>query len=319
MGDVQWRPMAASDVTAVTAAANAANEADGLPEVWAEEEIADKLDTAGLDPARDTILAVEGDEVVAWGVVDGTGSFTDRQRINLWGGVAPARRRVGLGRRLLDRQVARARELRDPTTPGAAEVWVGAVEPGAEALARGAGFEPVRWFRTLGRPLTDADVAPAAPDGFTIAAMADVDAEAVRRAHLIAWSDHWAGRLPDADQWRADVVDSSVARLDLGRVALAADGEVAGHVLVDRFEADDDVRGWREAWLAYVATVPAHRGRGVAGALIGSVLAACRAAGLDHVMLSVDADSPTDAGSLYERLGFVEEPDRREVVWALPL
>ena len=41
------------------------------------------------------------------------------------------------------------------------------------------------------------------------------------------------------------------------------------------------------------------------------------AAGLDHAMIGVDADSPTGAADLYRRLGFVEEA--REVSWAVPL
>jgi ribosomal protein S18 acetylase RimI-like enzyme len=48
----------------------------------------------------------------------------------------------------------------------------------------------------------------------------------------------------------------------------------------------------------------AARRRGIASALIGRSLAAARADGCDITTLEVDAESPTGAPGLYERMGF---------------
>jgi len=59
------------------------------------------------------------------------------------------------------------------------------------------------------------------------------------------------------------------------------------------------------------------RGRGVASTLMVNTLLAMRESGCRCVDLTVDAESPTGAGRLYERLGFVVH--RRNEVRALEI
>jgi GNAT superfamily N-acetyltransferase len=53
-----------------------------------------------------------------------------------------------------------------------------------------------------------------------------------------------------------------------------------------------------------IGVVPASRGRGIGGALLGALLQVARAVGLRAVSLNVEAGNP--AQRLYERYGFVQ-------------
>ncbi|WP_375272513.1 ribosomal protein S18-alanine N-acetyltransferase [Sphingomonas sp.] len=80
-----------------------------------------------------------------------------------------------------------------------------------------------------------------------------------------------------------------------------AAGEVVGFALV---------RGiMDEAELLLIAVDPAHRRRGVAGALMRSMLAECRGRGVHRVHLEVRANNP--AVALYVAHGFAKAGERR--------
>ena len=72
-----------------------------------------------------------------------------------------------------------------------------------------------------------------------------------------------------------------------------------------------------QAHIPLVGTARAHRGRGVARALLASVLAASAEAGLTEAELDVDAASPTGATRVYAAVGFEEVS--RATVWSRPL
>ena len=61
----------------------------------------------------------------------------------------------------------------------------------------------------------------------------------------------------------------------------------------------------REAYVAYVGTLPAYRGRGLATRLLAHTLRACRDAGFCTSSLDVDTENPTGALGIYERAGYV--------------
>ena len=65
-----------------------------------------------------------------------------------------------------------------------------------------------------------------------------------------------------------------------------------------------------EAELLLIAVDPAHRRRGVAGALMRSMLAECRGRGVKRVHLEVRANNP--ALALYTAHGFAKAGERRD-------
>jgi ribosomal protein S18 acetylase RimI-like enzyme len=68
---------------------------------------------------------------------------------------------------------------------------------------------------------------------------------------------------------------------------------------------------WK-GWLKDLAVHPEHRRRGLGGAMNGVAAAAYHEAGVERMGLKVDADNPTGAPRLYQRLGY--ERDRVYVV-----
>jgi ribosomal protein S18 acetylase RimI-like enzyme len=69
-------------------------------------------------------------------------------------------------------------------------------------------------------------------------------------------------------------------------------------------EAENETLGIRRGYLERIWTLRDYRGRGIASALVAHALEAYRAAGLAIGHLSVDADNPSHAGTMYERMGF---------------
>jgi ribosomal protein S18 acetylase RimI-like enzyme len=99
-------------------------------------------------------------------------------------------------------------------------------------------------------------------------------------------------------------------------VALTGDGAVAGYVMSYESAADTARTGVRDLYVGTVGTVPAHRGRGIAGALLAHVLQGAVDQGYATASLTVDADNPTGALGVYDRAGF--RLCRREVTYLRP-
>lgn len=320
--EVTWRAIDSGDHEAVVAAVDAAAIADGLEERFSIDELVERIEGAGADPATDSRLAVGPDgEIRAWGLVETRGEPADLDRVWIWGGVHPGHRGAGLGREVLAWQVARAGEVHRatwPDVPGVAEAFARAGSDSHERLYTRMGFTVLRWWLDLGQPLADLPPVPDAPDGIRFVPYAEVDDDAVRVAFNASWADHFGARQRSPEGWRSEMVGSSVFRPDLSTVAVAeGTGAVVALLLSDRFPQDDEVRGHAEAWIGTLGTVREWRGRGLASGLIVRALHAYRAEGLDHAMIGVDADSLTGAAALYRSLGFVEE--HRAASWALPL
>lgn len=78
-------------------------------------------------------------------------------------------------------------------------------------------------------------------------------------------------------------------------------GALVGSVL------PENAAGFEGSYVEYLGVHQVARGRGVAKALLETVIADAAARGRDRVALEVDADSPTRADALYESLGWRDE------------
>jgi ribosomal protein S18 acetylase RimI-like enzyme len=77
-------------------------------------------------------------------------------------------------------------------------------------------------------------------------------------------------------------------------VALADDGAMAGFALC-----------WTSSFVKDIAVAPTHRRKGVGEALLLAAFGEFKARGHEQIGLKVEADNPSGARRLYERLGFV--------------
>lgn len=309
IGGLTFRPGSVADIPAVHELAVAVAAVDDPHERPSTDDLANTFSTEGLDPARDSVVGVDAEgHVHAYGIVIGIPSGVTAARVVLVGAVRPELRGQGIGRRVMAWQVSRARQqlaALDVDLPGAIDLSASAGSPTLRLAAR-SGLLPVRHWTDMEAPLvgTEPPVVPALPDGLVLRAATPDDIEPMRIAKNDAFRDHWGSQPMVASDWNG-FLTTGKTRLDLSRVVLDTDGSVLAFTVVESDPEAFAARGRSFADLHWVGVVRRARGRGIAPVVVGATLDAIRAAGLDAAVLLVDAENPSGAVALYERLGFV--------------
>jgi len=233
-------------------------------------------------------------------------------RIFIHGRVAPDHRGRGLGAYLLAWAEARARELVAPLEDGRRQVLrldFYDEDYGADAMARCERFLESRGFRftfaedemrcRLDTPVPATSTTVAL--GFTTWAAATADrfftvySEAFRtRPGFPDWSeDVWVSALTGGDDFQPDLsLLVSVDGVDVGYGITHV--QPAGHLPEGAYEI---------GWIAQMGVRPEWRRKGIAGALLATLLQRYQIAGLRVAALDVNVNNP-HAASVYDRLGF---------------
>ena len=172
----------------------------------------------------------------------------------------------------------------------------------AALLARH-GFTVDRAFHRMSRDLTAPIAIPIVPAGYAVRPLAgDPDVTAWCAAATSAFAGHYdAPRFEPDDRRRKMLTPEYVAATDL--VAVGSAGDIAGVAWSFR---EQNVDGSSVGNVNYVAVLPAHRGRGVARALLLASLRQLRDLGLETALLAVDAGNETNALRFYESAGFAK-------------
>ncbi len=277
---------------------------------WAEskEEVEDDLATSFVDLARDSILVLDGDRPVAHGL-----AYCSRQgetfvRSYLFGGVVPAYRRRGIGRELLDRQIARAREQL-AEVPLDLPRWIiadGKASGDPAPLFARKGLEPLRWYFKMERDLAEPIPELALPEGLRLAPWPAERDMAALEAKNAAFRDHWGSQPTLAEQW-AQMTGAELTRRDLSFLVVDDEDRIVGLLLSLANEEDWARQGYSSSYIQIIGVLRDWRRRGVAPALIAQALAATKAAGIARAQLDVDAENPTGALRLYEGMGFRQQ------------
>lgn len=303
-----WRPLTPEDAPALTELYNAARRAeDAADESRSVEETRHVLDDPGMTLATDTISGWSADgRLLAFGFAWCRNKPVTLARSVLFGDVHPEARRQGVGTALVGWQMTRATERLTSEVgaglPGRIDLFGAVADDGRAAIARVAGLTPMRWFHKMLRSLALPIEPPPVPPGLEMIAWTDAWTDVGLDARNDGWRDHWGYEPMPADVWRYNIVDDPAFLRPASRLAID-DGRIAGFVLCSA-QATDDAGNGRTAWMDQIAVRRAWRRRGVASALIGAALVALGEEGFRVVALDVDADSPTGALGLYERLGF---------------
>lgn len=121
------------------------------------------------------------------------------------------------------------------------------------------------------------------------------DADAVERVMAAAFDPHWG------EAWTRAQCVGILAMPGVWLTLAQVDGDTGGFALV-RAIMD-------EAELLLIAVAPSQRRRGVAGALLRSLMAECRGRGVKRLHLEVRANNPATA--LYAAHGFAKIGERR--------
>ncbi len=315
------RPYAGeSDVAIIVDIVNRELEYEQMPFREGLEDVAARYryPSETFDPARDVTIAEVDGKPVAYGDrswVDTTDGTYREYRSD--GAVLPEWRRKGIGRALLAENQRLARKLAASQQTDRQMVfgsWTGERMAGASALLNGAGYKPVRWFFEMTRDLREPIPEVELPAGLEVRPVTTEMISQIWEADIEAFQDHWGG---------FDTSPESLQRwterpaFDPTLWLIAWDGdEVAGGV-INAIEAEEnEALGLKRGWLHSVFTRRPWRKRGLARALIARSLDAIGERGMDTGILGVDADNPTGALGLYERIGFVIA--ERSTAWRRP-
>ncbi|TAJ99010.1 MAG: GNAT family N-acetyltransferase [Chloroflexota bacterium] len=318
---LRLRPYAGEpDLAEIARIQNLEAEADDIPERTDVESLAAQFRHPGehFEPIRDVTVAEVGGRPVAVAMREWVDTTDGLREYRVNGAVAPAWRRRGIGSLLLAENERRVRELAAghvTPNPRAIGSWSGDTQPGNAALLAAAGFQRARWFFEMVRPhLDDLPDAPL-PDGLELRPVTADNVRAVWFANVEAFRDHWGGFDPSETHLQRWLDDPSN---DLSLWIVAFEGEeVAGGVINAINAAENEALGLHRGWLASVFTRRPWRQRGLARALIVRSLLRLRERGMTTGALGVDADNPSGALGLYERIGF--EVVYRSTAWRKPL
>lgn len=311
LAGVTWRPMTVGDVPAVFELRRLVGLVDHPSYSLTLEEIEHEITADELDRTLDTMIGLdEAGRAVAYGIVVLQPGQETLVRSAFEGHVHPDRRGEGLDEVLLDwledrglQQLASS----DKTLPGWFVTAVPGQAPDMLDLLASRGFEFRRnWFelvRDVTKPIPEIPLSGTA----RIETYGPQWADKTRLARNDAFRDHWASQPLSEQEW-ASHDHLPIARADLSFVVVVTDeageDEVVAFALTDINAADWAQVGFRFGYISYVGVRRDWRGKKLAPALLSHILGAYRDAGLERAVLDVDADSPTGAVELYERIGF---------------
>lgn len=251
--------------------------------------------------------AFDGDVLVAYTAVMPRLPTEKGQRFTLFGDVDPQRQGEGLGTLMLGRSVDRARALHGADASGGPVLIAGAAladrDDQAE-LMQSAGFEPGRHSFLMVAELPDELPVLRTPEGLVVEPFNPATSDELRDSHNAAFADYPDFTDISRDFWTLFMVTSAHTRHALSVVARDTTGSVAAYVFVHEYAVPPSGGTGPEIHVPFVGTLPSHRGRGLATALLSRVLHLSRAAGYVTASLNVDTANPTGALGIYERAGF---------------
>jgi mycothiol synthase len=289
----QLRAPAASDLDAV-AAVLMADELDYAGQVvLGADFVQGEWSRLGSEIATDAWVAVD-----AAGMIVGYGQVTleeEPDAAKSWGVVHPAHRGRGIGTSLLDRIEGRAQELAATPTSLRFRHAINAGDEAAAAMLHSRGLRPVHHFWHMQIDLVEPSEPGRSPEGIEIGGMDPKhDLAAIHAVLDDAFIDDRSHRLPPFDRWVED--ETGGPMYDPTLWLLARDGGVPVGVLTAS-------EGGDRGWVDYLAVTASHRGRGIGAALLRRSFAVFADRGVRRVLLNVDAQNPTGATALYERVG----------------
>lgn len=234
------------------------------------------------------------------------GSTKVVHRSEVW--ALPGWRRRGAGRAMIDWAEARSRAIKAAGTLGeAGDAHEMAMAPAAESIGSAAfaaalGYRPIRYFFEMRRPLDEPIPDVPMPPGLELRPVVEADHRRIWDANEEAFEDHWEPAQATEEDFRLQFADPDT---DTTLWRIAWDGDEVAGVCFNAIYAEENERlGVRVGWLDDVSVRRPWRRRGLAAALIASSLRALRDRGMDEAALGVDAENPSGALELYERLGF---------------
>lgn len=324
MADLRWAPPRREEDPEWAALLAAIEAVDQRGETFELDDLADEWASVWSQPEANARFVWDGSDLVGFVWLSVRPGQREAHKVVQWGGVRPTRRREGIGAALFAWAAQRRSELARDLGSGLAvhhQIDVGDHQRDLLALATRAGFEPVRDFLEIARPVSAPvpDLPP--PAGLELRLWSRPLDEGARLAHVDSFADHWGSEPRTREEWTQWYTGHRAFRADLSVLAVdPASEEVVALVLCAAYP-QDWVQTPVEVWVNTVGTRRGWRGKGVARWVMADALrrAAVAADGFERAILGVDAENPTGALRLYRDLGFREDVRRVTTLRHRPL
>jgi mycothiol synthase len=222
----------------------------------------------------------------------------------MWMTVLPEIRGIGVEEQLIIWAQERLEAtVRQQGVPLLLEIAARDVETQRQELLERLGFQTIRYFLRMSRPL-DQIPAPKLPAGMRVVAgeLSNEDYVELRNA---VWVDHFGYQpwtIEDPIFYRSSELNDP--ELDL--IAMTEDGQPVGFCWGHIDPEEQALLGLKVGWIGILGVRREYRGSGVGRALLREALHRLKARGCDYARLGVDGESPTKATRLYLAEGFEE-------------
>lgn len=307
-----------SDFAAMNDVANGSRVADGVEFITPLEGFVnfyEHMPRTRLD--RDVLIVEIEGRIVAYARVEVRDEVDGARILESICFIHPDRRRQGIGSAVLTTLEDHLRGLEAALPRVEArffEVGGASGSPGHDALFRAFGYAPVRYSFTMVRPNLDDEPDAPLPPGLEVRDVRPEQMRQIWEAAAEAFRDEW-GSAEATEEAYQQFLHEPLNDTSLWRVAWDGD-QVAGMVLPFINRDYNSARGVTRGWVESISVRRPWRRRGLATALIASSFPLLRARGMTEGILSVDADNPSGALRLYERLGFW--PIAGDTTWRKP-
>lgn len=305
-----FRPFRApDDYAAIAAIGNAGRMADGGEWIVTADEV--RLEYEHLehfDPAQDVILAELDGEPAGYAQVEWWQEADGPFRYGIYLNVFPKYRGLGIRRALRHWAEGHHRETAMGQPAGVEKTYsIFAPDEATDWIAQltAEGYQPVRYFFKMSRPLSGPLPDFPMPDGLELRPVTPAHYRLIWDASIEAFRDHWGfSEMPDDyfDWW---VKDPMTFQPELWQVAWDIEqnvvaGQIQTFINANENEQFGRLRGYTET----ISVRRPYRRRGLAHAMLSESLRVLRAQGMEEAALNVDTQNLSGATRIYEECGF---------------
>ena len=279
------------------------------------------VELVNFDPLEDMILAEMDDELIGyirgwwWAELAGPAIYCHL------GFVAPAWRRKGIGRAMVqwiqDRQRAIAAQSTNLSEP-LYQAGITQHQVGLAALLLQEGFKPARYFFNMVRPNLENIRDFALPSGVALRPVLPEHYRAIWDASRAAFAQHWGMSSQLEEAYEAWLKDKDIFQPHLWQVAWdIASNQIVGQIRTYIYNPYNRNFQRQRGWTEFVSVHVDWRKRGLARALVSHSLRAQRDAGMTESALEVDSENATGATRIYQTCGF--QVDKCNTVYRKPM
>ena len=214
------------------------------------------------------------------------------------GYVHPELKERGIGTTLLRAVEKRAREeimLAEPDVRVSLRSMIDNRDPDSHDLHRNEGYQPIRYHWRMEIVLDGPPPEPRFPEGIELRSFVKGEHDAaIWRAQNEAWRDHWGSHDVSFEEWQRSRFDDPEFNPDLW--VIAWDGDQVAGFSINRYRMGI-------GWIRTLGVRRPWRKRGLGQAILLHSFGEFYRRGMKTIGLGVDAQNPTGATRLYQRVG----------------